>query len=204
MKESIASKIRVIRLTVSLIILILIVLLTGCIGGKSTNARGTGTTITPSRLIPQPNGTFKLEPIINAKDHKSKPVKIESVRSRPIPPDLPSATPTLIKPKMNVIPIKDPPKVTISTNTNQASELPIIIDNNWRCGTKDPEIAGPCEEEPVVKVNWMELIKFYLLAAGFLALMYFGWKAARKKTEAMIAEERGKKKAPKKRVKKRK
>ena len=146
------------------------------------------------------NGIFKLEPIINAKAPKSKPVKIEAARSRPTAPDLPSATPTLIKPKMNIVPIKDPPKVTITTNTNQTSELPIIIDNSWRCGTKDPEIAGPCEPEPNIKVNWMELIKFYLLAAGFLGLVYFGWKAARKKTEAMIAEERGKKKAPKKRA----
>ena len=37
----------------------------------------------------------------------------------------------------------------------------------------------------------------------FLALMYFGWKAARKKTENMIKEERSKKApAPKKTAKK--
>jgi hypothetical protein len=103
---------------------------------------------------------------------------------------------------MNVIPIKDPPKVTISTNnTSQTNNIPIIIDNNW-CGTEDPVIAGPREKEPKMDINWMELIKFYLIGFGFMALMYFGWKTARKKTQDMIKEERGKKR-PKKTAKKR-
>ena len=49
----------------------------------------------------------------------------------------------------------------------------------------------------------MELFEFYLWAMLFLALMYFVWKAARKKTENMIKEERSKKApAPKKTAKK--
>jgi len=224
---SIYNRIDKIKLSVLIIFILIsiIIVCCGCIGGKSVNAHGAGTTISPSRLIQQPNGIFKLEPI-KINPPKIEPIKIEPVKSKPVPPELTSAEPSLtelapiesvlIEPKMNVIPIKDPPKVTISTNnTSQTNDIPIIIDNNW-CGTEEPAIAGPCEKEPKMSINWMELIKFYLLGFGFMAFMYFGWKAARRKTESMIKEERSKKspkktakksaakKAPKKRTKKRK
>jgi hypothetical protein len=205
------DKIRLMGLILFILICMLITC-SGCVGGKKINANSTGVNIAPSRLVPQPNGVFKLEPV-QIRHPKIKPVKIEPVKSRPIQPEFTSAEPSLteltpvkpvlIEPKMNVIPIKDPPKVTISTNnTSQTNDAPIIIDNNW-CGTEDPAIAGPCKKEPKMDINWMELIKFYLLGFGFMALMYFGWKTARKKTQDMIKEERSKKKAPKKAPRKR-
>ena len=190
------------------ILIAMLVTCSGCFlcgGGKTVNALGTGTTIPTSRLVQQPNGIFKLEPI-EIKPPESKPVKIDPIRSRPIIPEPISAKPTPIKPKMNVIPAgelppKDPPKIIISelpTMTNQIGELPIIIDNNG-----NEYNLTPAEEAPKMKVNWMELFEFYLWAMLFLALMYFGWKAARKKTENMIKEERSKKApAPKKTAKK--
>ena len=175
----------------------------GCIGGKKVNANSTGVNITPSRLVQQPNGIFRLEPV-EIQHPKSKPVKIDPVRSQPVSPKPTSAKPTKIEPKMNVIPAgelpkKDPPKIIIPelpTITNQTGELPIIIDNSGNEYNLTPA------KKDKMKINWMELMNFYLLALGFLLLMYFGWKAARKKTQNMIKEERAKK-APKKAAKKR-
>ena len=199
------QKIDIMKLT-GLILFILIAMLitcSGCIGGKKVNANSTGVNITPSRLVQQPNGIFRLEPV-EIQHPKSKPVKIDPVRTQPVSPKLTSAEPTKIEPKMNVIPAgempkKDPPKIIIPelpTMTNQTGELPIIIDNSGNEYNLTPA------KKDKMKINWMELMNFYLLALGFLLLMYFGWKAARKKTQNMIKEERAKK-APKKAAKKR-
>ena len=56
---------------------------------------------------------------------------------------------------------------------------------------------GGTVKKDKMKINWTELTEFYLWAILFLSIMYLGWKAARKKTENMIKEERAKK-APKK------
>lgn len=200
---SIYDRIDKIKLTTLIIFILIAMLITcsGCIGGKKVNAHSAGVNITPSRLVQQPNGIFRLEPV-EIQHPKSKPVKIEPVRSRPTPPELKSAEAVKIEPKMNVIPAgevpkKDPPKIIIPelpTMTNQTGELPIIIDNSGNEYNLTPA------KKDKMKINWMELMNFYLLALGFLLLMYFGWKAARKKTENMIKEERGKKKAPRKRA----
>ena len=172
----------------------------GCVGSKKVNAHSSGVTIDPSRLVQQPNGIFRLEPV---QPPKSKPVKIEPVRGRPVSPKLASAEPNKIEPKMNVIPAvpqKEPPTIIIPelpNITNQTGELPIIIDNSGNEYNLTPA------KKDGVKIDWMKLLEFYLIAVGFLLLMYFGWKAARKKTEDMIARERGKKtpkKAPRKRA----
>ena len=187
----------------SIILFILIVTLvtcSGCVGGKKVNANSSGVTIDPSRLVQQPNGIFRLEPV---QPPKSKPVKMEPVRGRPVSPKLTSAEPNKIEPKMNVIPAepqKEPPTIIIPelpNITNQTGELPIIIDNSGNEYNLTPA------KKDKVKIDWMKLLEFYLVAVGFLLLMYFGWKAARKKTENMIARERAKKarkKAPRKRA----
>ena len=186
----------------SIILFILIAILvtcSGCVGGKKVNANSSGVTIDPSRLVQQPNGIFRLEPV---QPPKSKPVKMEPVRGRPVSPKLTSAEPNKIEPKMNVIPAppqKEPPTIIIPelpNITNQTGELPIIIDNSGNEYNLTPA------KKDKVKIDWMKLLEFYLIAVGFLLLMYFGWKAARKKTENMIARERGKK-APKKAPRKR-
>jgi hypothetical protein len=179
-----------------LILFILICMLitcSGCIGGKRVNANSAGSVINPSRLVQQPNGIFRLEPV-EIQHPKSKPVKIDPVRSQPVSPKPTSAEPTKIEPKMNVIPAgelpKDPPKIVIpqlSTITNQTGELPIIIDNSGNEYNLTPA------EKDKMKINWTELTEFYLWAILFLSIMYLGWKAARKKTENMIKEERAKK-----------
>ena len=192
------DKIRLIGLILFILIAILVTC-SGCVGGKKVNANSSGVTIDPSRLVQQPNGVFKLEPV---QPPKSKPVKIESVRSRPVSPKLASAEPSKIEPKMNVIPAvpqKEPPTIIIPelpNITNQTGELPIIIDNSGNEYNLTPA------KKDKVKIDWMKLLEFYLIAVGFLLLMYFGWKAARKKTEDMIAIERDKK-APKKAPRKR-
>ena len=199
------QKIDIMKLT-GLILFILIAMLitcSGCIGGKKVNANSSGINITPSRLVQQPNGIFRLEPV-EIQHPKSKPVKIDPVRSQPVSPKLTSVEPTKIEPKMNVIPAgevpkKDPPKIIIPelpTMTNQNGELPIIIDNSGNEYNLTPA------KEDKMKIDWMKLLEFYLIAIGFLLLMYFAWKSARKKTESMIAHERAKK-APKKTPRKR-
>ena len=186
----------------SIILFILIAILvtcSGCVGGKKVNANSSGVTIDPSRLVQQPNGIFRLEPV---QPPKSKPVKMEPVRGRPVSPKLTSAETNKIEPKMNVIPAtpqKEPPTIIIPelpNITNQTGELPIIIDNSGNEYNLTPA------KKDKVKIDWMKLLEFYLVAVGFLLLMYFGWKAARKKTENMIARERAKK-APKKAPRKR-
>ncbi len=204
--KNIFDRIDKIRL-MGLILFILIAMLitcSGCIGGKKVSANSTGVNIAPSRLVQQPNGIFRLEPV-EIQHPKSKPVKIQPVRSQPTPPEPKSAEPTKIEPKMNVIPAgelpkKDPPKIVIPelpTINNQTGELPIIIDNSGNEYNLTPA------KKDKMKINWMELMNFYLIAMGFLLLMYFGWKAAKKKTQNMIKEERAKKaakKAPRKRA----
>jgi hypothetical protein len=182
-----------------LILFILIAMLitcSGCIGGRSVDARSTGAVITSSNLVRQPNGIYKLVP-------KSKPVKIGPFKSRPESLSGGSAKANPI-PKVNVAPSnppapkKDPPKIIIPqlpTITNQTGELPIIIDNDG-----NEYNLVPNKESPEIKVNWMELIKFYLIALIFIAVVYWGFKGAKKKTESMIAKKTSKKKAPKKRV----
>ena len=202
--KNILDRIDKVRLIGLILFILIATLLTcsGCVGNKKVNAPSSGVIIEPSRLVQQPNGVFKLEPV---QLPKSKPVKIESVRSRPVPPKLASAEPNKIEPKMNVIPAnplapqKEPPTILIPelpNITNQTGELPIIIDN----GGNEYNLT-PAEKDKV-KIDWMKLLEFYLIAVGFLLLMYFGWKAARKKTESMIKEERDKK-APKKAPRKR-
>ena len=192
------DKVRLIGLILFILICILITC-SGCIGGKKVNANSSGVTIDPSRLVQQPNGIFRLEPI---EPPKSKPVKIEPARSRPVPPELTSAEANKIEPKMNVIPAnppepqKEPPTIVIPelpNITNQTGELPIIIDNSGNKYNLTPA------KKDKMKIDWMKLLEFYLIAVGFLLLMYFGWKTARKKTESMIKEERAKK-APRKRA----
>lgn len=192
------DKIRLIGLILFILIAILVTC-SGCVGGKKVNANSSGVTIDPSRLVQQPNGIFRLEPV---QPPKSKPVKMEPVRGRPVSPKLTSAEPNKIEPKMNVIPAapqKEPPTIIIPelpNITNQTGELPIIIDNSGNEYNLTPA------KKDKVKIDWMKLLEFYLVAVGFLLLMYFGWKAARKKTESMIAKERSKK-APKKAPRKR-
>ena len=172
----------------------------GCIkGGRTVSANTTGTAITSSELIRQPNGIYKL-----------KPVKIEPVKSKPVPVEPKSvvAKSTYVKPE-SAVGKPAPFKPTIKEVKLSPAE--ILIEELKEVGKenninailettidKEPEITG--SQEPKVKVNWMELIKFYLIAALFFALMYFGFKIARKKTEGMIAKERAKKKTPKKRA----
>ena len=192
------DKIRLIGLILFILIAILVTC-SGCVGGKKVNANSSGVTIDPSRLVQQPNGIFRLEPV---QPPKSKPLKMEPLRGRPFSPKLTSAEPNKIEPKMNVIPAepqKEPPTIIIPelpNITNQTGELPIIIDNSGNEYNLTPA------KKDKVKIDWMKLLEFYLIAVGFLLLMYFGWKAARKKTENMIARERGRK-APKKAPRKR-
>ena len=155
----------------------------GCIGGRSVSAKGTGTTITASRLVQQPNGIFKLEPV-EITPPKSKPVDLGPTKVRPTPLDLTSAKPTTIEPKVNAIPAeeilkKDPPKIIIPqlpALTNQAGELPIIID------TTGNEYSLTPIEEPKVKIDWAKLINFYLVFMVFLSLIYLGYKQYQKRT----------------------
>jgi hypothetical protein len=211
MKETVASKIRAVQVAVLIIFIILIVLLSGCIGGKSVNANGTGRVITSSELIRQSNGIYKL-----------KPVKLKSAKSKPVAPKLPEVKATHVTPAVSAVGKPVPFKPTVKearlspaeiliedlknvgkeNNTNIDSSTTISKGSGW-CGTKDPEIAGPCEAEPKVKVNWPNLIKFYLAVAIFLGFVYGGFRVARKKTENMINRERKtakKRKAPKKRA----
>ena len=203
---NILDKVNKTKLTGLIIFILIMVLIvcSGCVGGKSVNANGTGTTITAPRLVQQPNGIFKLEPV-KITPPKSKPVKMEPVKSLPVSPESTSAKPTLIKPKMNVIPAreipKDPPKIIIPQLpiiTDQTGELPIIIDNSG-----NEYNLTPTGKDPKIGINWMELIEFYLWAVLFIAVMYFAFKTARRKTENMIKKERSKKtsrKSPKKKV----
>ena len=178
----------------------------GCIGGKKVNASSAGRVITSSELIRQPNGVYKL-----------KPVKIEAVKSRPVPIEPKSAVgkPVRIEPKSAVgkpTPFEptvkeatlSPAEVLIEDLKNVGKENNINVGSSTTIGKGDgPKIAGPCKGEPTVKINWMELIKFSLAAALFLAFLYIGFKVARRKTERMIGRERKvakKRKAPKKRA----
>jgi hypothetical protein len=177
-----------------LILFILIAMLitcSGCIkGGRTVSANTTGRVITSSELIRQPNGVYKL-----------KPAKIEPVKSKPVPvePKSAPANPVRVQPKPAAI---KPAPFKPTVKEAKLSPAEILIEdlknvgkeNNTNTGSSTTidkqEIADPHEGEPKMKVNWMELIKFYLIAFGFIFFMYWGWKLARKKTQDMIIEER--------------
>ena len=52
----------------------------------------------------------------------------------------------------------------------------VITDNNGKpegwCGTKDPEIAGPCEAETKAGTDWTQLIYYWLFV---IFALIFGW-----------------------------
>ena len=153
----------------------------GCIGGKKVNANSTGVNISPSRLVQQPNGIFRLEPV-EIQHPKSKPVKLDPVRTQPVSPTPTSAEPTKIEPKMNVIPAgelpkKDPPKIIIpELPTGETGELPIIIDNSG-----NQYNLTPAEKPDKIEVDWWGLIKYYLVMATILTLGYLGYKEYQKR-----------------------
>jgi hypothetical protein len=177
-------KIRITQLIIFILMITVVSCVSGCIGGRSVSAKGTGTTITASRLVQQPNGIFKLEPV-EITPPKSKPVDLGPIKVHPAQPDLTSAKPTIAKPKVNAIPAgeipkKDPPKIIIPqlpALTNQTGELPIIIDT-----TGNKYSLTPIEESKV-KVDWTKLINFYLASMVFLSLIYLGYKQYKKKNK---------------------
>ena len=177
-------KLRVTQVFVVILLIALVSCVSGCIGGKKVNARGAGATITASRLVQQSDGIFRLEPVEVQHPKFSGPVKLHPIKSRPAPVELKSARPTEIEPKVNVIPAgelpkKDPPKIIIpELPTGEAGELPIIIDNSG-----NQYNLTPAEKPDKIKVNWWDLIKYYLIMAAILTLVYLGYKQYQKKNQ---------------------
>lgn len=179
------------KLLAIIAISVIIVFASGCKTGKklNTNSSGIIRVITPSDLIQQPNGTFRLKP---RSPLLSKPaVPNKSVRSAPkIEHKSAEANPTVSNPKAagkikpfkptvsasltaSIPPtnVKLPPVVVRPNNKSTLTEPPIKVN------VIKPEIAGPCKPDPAegggapaggdgnpdVKVDWVSLGFFYLL-----------------------------------------
>ena len=165
---------------------VLIVFATGCKTGKklNTNSSGIIRVITPSDLIRQPNGTFKLKPknplpskpVMTNKSVRSAPkIEHKSAEANPTTPNPKAAgkikpfTPTVSASLTNV---KLTPTVTRSNNKSTLAETPIKV--NVRPKNTDPREPAPTEnggtpsegsEKPSVNVKWLELGYFYFLIA---------------------------------------
>jgi hypothetical protein len=57
-------------------------------------------------------------------------------------------------------------KLTPNDNSKGTTGKP----DGWRCGTEDPEIAGPCEERSLI--DWDKLISYWLFV---IFMVVFGW-----------------------------
>jgi hypothetical protein len=172
------------KLSAVIFISMLITCSSGCKFGKKLNTNSTGVVrvITPSDLIEQPNGTYKLKPYA-VKPRTPKPVKLDSVKSRPEAPELKSAeaSPVIAKPKparnikefsptISEPDVKLPPKVIRSDNETGVKESPIKISMNInRPQTKQPTDGGGKNEKPksAVKIDWFGLTFFYLSVVFF-------------------------------------
>ena len=174
-------------------------------GGRTlnTNSSGIKSVVSPSDLIRQPSGTYKIKPQANQTKLPpaiSKPVipEPQSAKAKDVPikitpadsktPFKPTVSPSKeqklppLKPKMNVKPVKP-------GNLIEGDGGCVVVPGEGKpegwCGTKDPKIAGPCEAESpkeAVSVKWSELFLFYLVfAMGFLVLwlscvLYKDWR----------------------------
>jgi hypothetical protein len=169
----------------------------GCRTGGTklnTNSSGIKSVVSSSNLVRQSNGVYKLEPV------QPKQVKLHPAKSRPKSSPAVSAEPTInvppvsaagkpapfeptvspskeqkmppLNPKVNVIPLK--PEEPVKKIVGDGG---CVKPENW-CGTKDPQIAGPCEAVPqddASTVNWSELILFYLASAVGLFVLWLSY-----------------------------
>jgi hypothetical protein len=179
-------------------------------GGRTlnTNSSGIKSVVSPSDLIRQPNGTYKIKPqtkqvelppaisnpvIPEPQSAKAEdaPIKITPADSRtPFKPTVSSSKEQKLpplKPKMNVKPVKPVKPGNLIEGDGGCVVVPGEGKPEGWCGTKDPKIAGPCEAEPpkeAVSVKWFELFLFYVVCAmGFLVswLSYALYRDWRKK-----------------------
>ena len=138
------------------ILIATLILASGCITKPGKKVTG---------IVPTGNGTWRLKSAVDRE--KAKKIEMESVKSKPVPTKTPEIKPTHAPPvsavgkptpfEPTVKEIKlSPAEVLIEDLKNVGKEnslnvtLPTTIDN-------EPEIA-----EPKVKVNWAQLILFYL------------------------------------------
>ena len=181
---------RLIPIWVLVLIIVIIAGMCACIGGRSLNTGSSGikNVITPSTppnkaedtpkfksLPPPPLVLPPIKPIvITNKAARSTPVAPEHkpIKAKPVIVDPRPAGEKLepFSPTVNVTPI--------ITDGNKSKGKP----DNW-CGTKDSEIAGPCEATPEedMKINWTELIMFYGTALMLLAICVMVYQMVTKK-----------------------
>tara|TARA_Y100000593_G_scaffold91933_1_gene182069 strand:+ start:320 stop:1039 length:720 start_codon:yes stop_codon:yes gene_type:complete len=190
---------RVLPLSVVLLLLILFAMC-GCRGGRSLGSGSAGTVIIPKtpqeineRSLPPPDIVLPpLEPLAPIPIIPPATTHTNAVRSKPVIPNPQSvkANPVVSTPKASGE--STPFSPTVSTTpltklpTARAEKLPpkivegdggcvVITDSNGKpegwCGTKDPEIAGPCEAKPT-GTDWPQLIYYWLFV---VFAIIFGW-----------------------------
>jgi len=189
-------------LPVWLVLLLLILFaMCGCRGGRTLGNGSAGTVIipqTPQEINERNSEIIELPPfeplapipiIPPARTHTN------AVRSSPVIPEPQpaKANPVTSNPKASGESKPFTPTVTdistIKLPPIKTEKLPtkivegdggcvVITDNNGKpegwCGTKDPEIAGPCQAEPKEAglINWGQLISYWLFV---LLMVVFGW-----------------------------
>jgi len=168
------------------VLLVAVLLLGQCgcrTGGRTlnTNSSGISSVVSPSDLVKQPNGTYKIKP------SQAKQVELPPTKSRPVPVEPKSAIgkPIRIEPK-SAIGKPEPFKPTVSSTHKLPPYKPrvnvkpvniiegdggcVVVTNsngkseNW-CGTEDPKTE-------VVNVKWSELFLFYLVCAVGLLILW--------------------------------
>jgi hypothetical protein len=173
----------------------------GCRTGGSWINPGSAGTIIKGKTPEQMNREAEAKRFQNAQPVQSPQVIFPPARGKPIVPAPQSVEATNVagtpeaageatpfKPTISTEPVKLPPLVKLPPiETKLPTKIVeggcvVVTDNNgatgkpdgWRCGTEDPEIAGPCEvapEEQSNSINWVNLFSLFTMlllgAIGF-------------------------------------
>ena len=175
----------------------------GCrTGGKWVSAGSSGikNIITPSQLIKQPSGVYKLKPRTTPKPPASPKVAIPPVRTTPTPPTPISAKPTPVIPKSKQEKLAP---ITPTINGTENVKLPPtkLVEGDGGCVRPLPTSENPTEnntpsvgaipqKESVIKIDWINLAIFYLTAAmlAIFAWIVYGIYKDNKEAEKLIAK----------------
>jgi hypothetical protein len=190
-------------LCVFILLILIIIMQYGCRGGRSLGKGSVGTVIVPqtpeqiNERNNQPQPKIDLPPLelppleltpISVANPKLTPVApVKAARSAPfLESKSVDANPVIVNPK--AAGEQKPFAPTHSNRNAPPAKLVNVIklppDDNgkgttgkpygWRCGTEDPEIAGPCEAAPEERafINWVQLFWYWLF---IIFASIFGW-----------------------------
>ena len=175
-------------------VLLMLVVSSGCRGGRSVGTNSPGIRITPiSNLERLPSGAYRVKP---------KSIETPSAKPKHIKSEIPSIKyepkSSIRKPQIVEAKIKEKPLSTAKANlippppNNSDSLIPTLPEGN-----SSPEVAGPCELSPDKKtsitIKWATLILYYLIVIVFAVGGYLIYKNYKKTPKKRVRRSRKRK-----------